>query len=120
MDENAVIVNALQRHALVVVQKSVVEGFGLTVTEPMWKERTVLASSVGGIQVQITHDEDGLVVDDPHDLDEFADLLAASARRPPTGASSTTRSARRRAGTTTYSRVTCVASRSTTWISTTR
>ena len=37
VDENAMIVNALQRHAAVVVQKSLVEGFGLTVTEAMWK-----------------------------------------------------------------------------------
>jgi trehalose synthase len=37
VDENATIVNALQRHAAVVVQKSLAEGFGLTVTEAMWK-----------------------------------------------------------------------------------
>ena len=52
-DENAIIVNALQRHADVVVQKSLVEGFGLTVTEAMWKGRPVLASAVGGIHDQI-------------------------------------------------------------------
>ena len=39
VDENAIIVNALQRHAYLVVQKSLVEGFGLTVTEAMWKAR---------------------------------------------------------------------------------
>ena len=44
VDENAHLVNALQRHATVVVQKSLVEGFGLTVTEPMWKSRPVVAS----------------------------------------------------------------------------
>ena len=75
VDENAVIVNALQRHAAVVVQKSLVEGFGLTVTEAMWKGRAVVASRVGGIQDQITHGRDGLLVDDPHDLDEFARVL---------------------------------------------
>ena len=37
VDENAIIVNAVQRHAYLVVQKSLVEGFGLTVTEAMWK-----------------------------------------------------------------------------------
>ena len=76
LDENAVIVNALQRHARVIVQKSLVEGFGLTVTEAMWKERAVIASRVGGIQDQIRHGVDGLLVDDPSDLDSFATLLA--------------------------------------------
>jgi trehalose synthase len=75
IDENATVVNALQRHASVVVQKSLVEGFGLTVTEPMWKGRAVLASRVGGIQDQITHEKDGLLLDEPHDLDSFAMLL---------------------------------------------
>ncbi|QIK76536.1 glycosyltransferase [Nocardioides piscis] len=74
-DENAVIVNALQRHAAVVVQKSLVEGFGLTVTEAMWKGRPVIASRLGGIQDQITHRQDGFLVDDPYDLDEFAGAL---------------------------------------------
>jgi trehalose synthase len=75
IDENATIVNALQRHATVVVQKSLAEGFGLTVTEPMWKGRAVVASRVGGIQDQITHEKDGLLLDDPADLDTFAALL---------------------------------------------
>ncbi len=76
VDENARIVNALQRHAAVVVQKSIVEGFGLTVTEPMWKGRPVVATRVGGIQDQIEDGECGLLLDDPHDLDAFAWLLA--------------------------------------------
>ena len=75
IDENARMVNALQRHASVVVQKSLVEGFGLTVTEPMWKGRPVLASRVGGIQDQIVDGECGLLLDDPRDLDSFARLL---------------------------------------------
>jgi trehalose synthase len=74
-DENAIIVNALQRHAAVVVQKSLVEGFGLTVTEAMWKARPVVASRLGGIQDQITDGRDGLLVEDPHDLDELAAAL---------------------------------------------
>ena len=74
-DENAVIVNALQRHAAIVVQKSLVEGFGLTVTEAMWKGRPVIATAVGGIQDQITHGRDGLLIDDPSDLDAFANAL---------------------------------------------
>jgi trehalose synthase len=75
VDENAHLVNALQRQAAVVVQKSLVEGFGLTVTEPMWKSRPVVASAVGGIQDQIIDGESGLLLDDPTDLDAFADLL---------------------------------------------
>jgi len=58
-----------------VVQKSLVEGFGLTVTEAMWKARPVLASRVGGIQDQITDGEDGLLLPDPADLDAFGECL---------------------------------------------
>jgi trehalose synthase len=72
VDENAVIINALQRHAYLVVQKSLVEGFGLTVTEAMWKARPMIASRVGGIQDQIVDGRDGLLIDDPYDLDAFA------------------------------------------------
>lgn len=72
---NALLVNALQRRADVVVQKSLVEGFGLTVAEAMWKGRPVVASRVGGIQDQIRHERDGLLVDDPRDLQAFADTV---------------------------------------------
>jgi trehalose synthase len=72
-DEAAAIVNALQRHATIVVQKSIAEGFGLTVAEAMWKCRPIVASAVGGIQDQITDGVDGLLIDDPHNL---ADLGA--------------------------------------------
>jgi trehalose synthase len=70
-DENATIVNALQRHAAVVVQKSLAEGFGLTVVEAMWKARPVVASAVGGITDQIVDGEHGLLLDDPTDLAAF-------------------------------------------------
>ena len=66
--ENARIVNALQRRAEVVVQKSIAEGFGLTVAEAMWKSRPVVASRIGGIQDQIQHRVSGLLLDDPRDL----------------------------------------------------
>lgn len=75
-DENAHLVNALQRHASVVVQKSLVEGFGLTVTEPMWKARPVVASAVGGIQDQIVDGVHGLLLADPEDLTAFAETVA--------------------------------------------
>ena len=70
-DEAAAIVNALQRHASVVVQKSLAEGFGLTVAEAMWKSRAVVGSAVGGIADQIVDGEHGLLIDDPHDLSAF-------------------------------------------------
>ena len=75
-EENALVVNALQRRAQVVVQKSLAEGFGLTVAEAMWKERPVVASRVGGIQDQIVHGESGLLVDDPTDTGALAHDLA--------------------------------------------
>jgi trehalose synthase len=59
----------------VVVQKSLVEGFGLTVTEPMWKARPVVASAVGGIRDQIVHRESGVLLTDPTDLATFAQLV---------------------------------------------
>jgi trehalose synthase len=73
-DENAVIVNALQRRADVVAQKSLAEGFGLTVSEAMWKGRPVVASHVGGIQDQIEDGRTGYLVD-PADLAAFADRV---------------------------------------------
>ena len=74
-DQNAVIVNALQRHATVAVQKSIEEGFGLTVTEAMWKSRPMIVSAVGGIREQVTN-ETGVLLADPHDLDAFGDAVA--------------------------------------------
>ena len=85
IDENAHLVNALHRQATVVVQKSLVEGFGLTVTEPMWKSRPVVASRVGGIQDQVVDGESGVLLDDPTDLAAFGralrDLLEDEDRR---------------------------------------
>ena len=75
-DENAAIVNALQRRADIVVQKSLAEGFGLTVAEAMWKGRPVVASRIGGIQDQIVDGKTGLLIDDPRDLDEFSGALS--------------------------------------------
>ena len=57
------------------VQKSLIEGFGLTVTEPMWKAKPVVGSRVGGIQDQIVDGESGLLLDDPADLDAFGAAL---------------------------------------------
>lgn len=75
LDENAAIVNALQRHAAVVTQKSLAEGFGLTVAEAMLKGTPVVASAVGGIVDQVIDGETGLLVKDPTDLEEFGEML---------------------------------------------
>jgi trehalose synthase len=80
-DENAVIVNAIQRRADVVAQKSLAEGFGLTVSEAMWKGRPVVASSVGGIQDQIEDEVTGHLVD-PTDLAAFGDRVNRLLRDP--------------------------------------
>jgi trehalose synthase len=67
VDDNAAMVNAVQRHARVIIQKSLVEGFGLTVAEGMWKGRPVVGSAVGGIQDQIAEGT-GILLPDPTDL----------------------------------------------------
>ena len=67
LERNATMVNALQRRADVVVQKSLAEGFGLTVTEAMWKGRPVVSTRVGGIQDQIDDGVSGLLVEDATD-----------------------------------------------------
>ena len=74
IDENAAMVNAIQRHATVVTQKSLAEGFGLTVAEAMWKSRAVVASDVGGIATQITRGT-GVLLTDPTDLVTFGNVL---------------------------------------------
>jgi trehalose synthase len=74
--ENATMVNALQRHASIVVQKSLREGFGLTITEAMWKARPIVATRVGGIQDQIQDGIDGLLIDYPGDLDGASQAMA--------------------------------------------
>ena len=83
-EENAAMVNALQRASTIVVQKSLAEGFGLTVAEAMWKARPVVASAVGGIQDQMEDGVSGVLVHDPSDLAEFGravgDLLADPVR----------------------------------------
>ncbi len=59
-------INALQRAATVVVQKSLKEGFGLTVSEAMWKGKPVVAGAVGGIPLQIEHGVTGFLVHSVH------------------------------------------------------
>jgi trehalose synthase len=76
-DDNALMVNALQRGAAVVVQKSLAEGFGLTVTEAMWKARPVVASARGGLRDQIHDRRTGLLLHDPRDGAAFGAAVLA-------------------------------------------
>jgi trehalose synthase len=80
--ENAAIVNALQRRATVIVQKSLAEGFGLTVAEGMWKARPVVASRIGGIQDQIENGVSGILIDDPKDLRSYGAAVSDLLKEP--------------------------------------
>jgi len=80
-DENAVMVNAIQRQATVIVQKSLAEGFGLTVAEGMWKGRPVIGSAVGGIIDQIAPGT-GILLPDPRDLAAFGAAVRRLAGDP--------------------------------------
>jgi len=79
--ENNILVNALQRSSSVILQKSIKEGFGLTVTEALWKETPVVASNVGGIPLQIEDGENGFLVD-PYDKKGFADRIIEILKHP--------------------------------------
>jgi trehalose synthase len=70
--DDPVLVNALQRKATVVLQKSLREGFGLTVTEAMWKGAAVIGGNVGGIRHQISDDRNGFLI---NSIDEAADRI---------------------------------------------
>ncbi len=95
-DEAAAVVNVLQRYCTVAVQKSLAEGFGLTVAEAMWKSRPVVASAVGGIIDQVVDHDTGLLVTDPYDLTVFA-ATVAELLRDPEGATRMGENGRRRA-----------------------
>ncbi|SDP40327.1 glycosyltransferase [Lentzea jiangxiensis] len=86
---NALVINAIQRSSTIIVQKSLEEGFGLTVTEAMWKSRPIVATSVGGLTAQLVDGSSGLLVD-PTDSLAFASsvnsLLADETRAARLGA----------------------------------
>ncbi|MGD9973822.1 MAG: glycosyltransferase [Desulfatirhabdiaceae bacterium] len=73
--QNHLLVNVIQRCATVVVQNSLQEGFGLTVTEAMWKRIPVMGSSACGLRQQIRDRIDGCLTSNPRDPDEIADIL---------------------------------------------
>ena len=62
-------INAIQRASTIILQKSLKEGFGLTITEALWKGKPVIASAVGGIPLQITHKYSGILT---HSIDGTA------------------------------------------------
>lgn len=72
--DSAFLVNCLQRASLVVIQKSLKEGFGLTVTEALYKGTPVVASKVGGIPLQVIDGENGFL-HSPRDLDGFSSSI---------------------------------------------
>jgi trehalose synthase len=69
-------INALQQVSSVILQKSLREGFGLTVSEAMWKQTPVVASAVGGIPLQVIDGKTGFLVD-PTDFDQCADRVVS-------------------------------------------
>lgn len=79
--ENNILVNALQRSSDVIIQKSKREGFGLTVTEALWKGTPVVASGVGGICLQIIDGENGFLVE-PNNNKGFADRIIHLLQQP--------------------------------------
>ena len=75
-EENALMVNALQRASTIIVQNSLREGFGLTVTEAMWKRVPILSNSRAcGPRHQVRDTLDGRLVDDPENVDALADAM---------------------------------------------
>ena len=75
-------VNAFQSQAEVVIQKSTREGFGLTVSEALWKARPFIGGNVGGIPLQVQDGETGFLVDSP---EECADRAIRFLREPELG-----------------------------------
>jgi trehalose synthase len=73
------LVNALQRRAAVILQKSIREGFGLTVSEAMWKGTPVVGGNVGGIRYQISDGENGFLV---NSIDEAANRIVTLLQTP--------------------------------------
>ncbi|UCC96785.1 MAG: glycosyltransferase [Phycisphaerales bacterium] len=81
MGNNDALVNSIQRFSKVVLQKSLKEGFCLSVTEALWKGTPVVASNVGGIPVQIEDGENGFLVE-PNDVEGFAEKIVHLLKEP--------------------------------------
>ena len=83
--ESDILVNVVQRVSSVILQKSLKEGFGLTVTEALWKGSPVVASDVGGIPLQVDDEETGFLVN-PEDYEAVADRVVEILKNPELGA----------------------------------
>jgi len=81
LGENNILVNALQRKSKVIIQKSIREGFGLTVTEALWKETPVVTTKVGGIPLQVNDGENGFLLE-PDEVDGFAEKIVELLEKP--------------------------------------
>jgi len=79
--ENSILVNALQRVSAVIIQKSTREGFGLTVTEALWKGTPVVTSNIGGIPLQVIDGENGFLVE-ISDKKGFAERIIQLLKNP--------------------------------------
>jgi len=80
--KNALIVNALQKCSSVVVQNSLQEGFGLTATEAMWKQKPVLVSGAAGLRHQVQDGINGRINPDPTDIGSLANTLESMLNDP--------------------------------------
>lgn len=89
--EDSALVNAIQRHAAVILQKSIREGFGLTATEAMWKGAAVIAGRCGGLKHQIKDGVNGFLVSSPEEAaDRIVRLLQDDRLRKEMGAKAQT------------------------------
>jgi trehalose synthase len=95
--QNALIVNALQRAATIVVQNSIREGFGLTLLEAMWKQRPCIGSIACGLRQQLRPDVDGLLIKKPESSESVADSLNEMIRLGPEKRELFARNAKKRA-----------------------
>jgi trehalose synthase len=84
LGNNDILVNSIQRFSNVVIQKSIKEGFCLSVTEALWKGTPVVASNVGGLPSQIEDGKNGFLLS-PKDIDGFADKIIYLLKHPSEG-----------------------------------
>lgn len=78
---NDILVNSIQRFSSVIIQKSIKEGFCLSVTEALWKAKPVVASNVGGLPSQIEDGKNGFLLE-PRDFDGFAERIVHLLKNP--------------------------------------
>ena len=76
-----IVINALQRTSVAIIQKSLKEGFAITVSEALWKGTPVIASNVGGIPSQVLDGKNGFLLE-PYDYQGFADKIVYLIRNP--------------------------------------